>query len=166
MAFDDAKKYADKLRIKNIGLFDMGDPNARRERCWSPWCGVFVENMRDNNRCNRPECDRRLWVEAVKQGYAIRDPKSGTYMGDISGLLRKPTFDVPIEYMPFEVHADPMMCRACKREVKRPNSEVCITCHIAGKSEQFNKKRSKNKGHKSITNRIKGLERFRGKVNK
>jgi len=164
MAFNDAKKYADKLRIKNIGLFDMGDPKARRDRCWSPWCGNWVEDMKDSNRCHEPVCDRRLWKEAVKQNMAIFDARSNTYLGAVDGLLREPTFEVPEEYLPYDVRDDLMMCRSCKKDVKRPNSEVCVTCHLAGKSEEYNKRRSKTRAHKGITNRIKGLEKIRGKV--
>ena len=41
---------------------------------------------------------------------------------------------------------------------------ACIDCHLAGKSEQFNKRRTKTRTHKGITNRIKGLDKIRGKV--
>ena len=161
MAFEDLREIAKKLKIKNIGYYNLGDPKARRDRCWSPWCGNWVEDMKDSNRCHEPKCDRRLWEEAIKQKMAIFDANTNTHFGDVSGLLIEPTFDVPPEYIPYDMRDDIMMCKACKKDVKRPNSEVCVTCHLAGKSEQFNKRRTKTRAHKGITNRIKGLDKFR-----
>lgn len=167
MAFNDAKKFADKLRIKNIGIFDQGDPKARRDVCWSPFCRKWVEDMRKDNRCHEPECDRRLWQEAVKAKMAIQDPNTGTYIGCIDKLLTEPTWDVPIEYLPPEIVSD--ICVECAKELKRPKMDICNRCYrIEKSSNQHNQRRTKAQGNrrpsKGITNRIRGLDKLRGKV--
>ena len=123
MAFDDSKKIADKLRIKNPQYFNQGDPTARRDVCWSPWCGNWVEDMRKDSRCHEPECDRRLWQEAVKNKMAIR-LDNGTYMGCVEGLLEKKSFEPPAEYN--ITAATEHMCTECTDNVACPNDVLCV----------------------------------------
>ena len=168
MAFDDAKKYADKLGIKNIGLFDQGDPSARRGPCWSPWCRKWGEDLRADNRCHEPECDQRLWQEAVKAKMAIRDPKSRTYLGCVDGLLTEPTWDVPIEHLPPQIAAE--MCVECAKELKRTKMDVCNRCFmIERSSNKHNHRRTQAQvkpRRKGLSNKIRGLEQLKGKVPK
>jgi len=161
MAFDDAKKAADRLQIKHKNWYHSGDPKARRDVCWSPWCGNWVEDMGADNRCHEPECDRRLWQEAIKRKMAIR-LDNGTCLGNIEGLLVEPTFDVPTEYMPPET--DPMLCRCCGKNYKRPGFELCVACYLESRSKEHNKRRQKVQ--RPLTNRIKGLEKLKGKLKK
>jgi len=162
MAFDDSKKFADKLRIKNQHFFQQGDPKAQRDVCWSPWCGNWVENMRDDHRCHQPECDRRLWEEAVKRGYAIRDPESGTYIGMVEPLLEKKIFEVPAEYQPV---ASEHMCIECMDQIARPKDVLCSKCRAAGKAKEYGERRLQAIGRKRgrLTHRM-DLRGFKKKV--
>ena len=164
MAFNDAKKFADKLRIKNMGLFDQGDPKARRGRCWSPWCGHWVEDMASDMRCHEPKCDQRLWQEAVKQRMALYDAESHTYIGCVDGLLVEPTFHVPAEYWPAEIKNNPDLCVMCGENMKRLTSELCVKCHLEGKAAAYNTQRRKVQCGSG--NKIKGLDKLIAKFNK
>ncbi len=155
MAFNDEKKFSDVLRLKSpVGIFDQGDPKAKRDRCWSPFCGNWVEDLRKDNRCHEETCDRRLWSEAVKRNLALYLPESNTHIGDISRLLVEPTFDVPPEYWPHDI------CMSCTKELKRPGKDVCNKCYMDSRSQEHNKRRKMSAQKENLTHRIKGLGRF------
>ena len=159
MAFDDAKKAADRLRIKNVGIFDQGDPTALRDVCWSPWCGQWVEDMRPDHRCHTEACDKRLWQEAIKRKMAVK-LDDGTIIGCVEPLLEKKTWEVPPEYMPV---VKDHMCVSCQTEVARPKEVLCNRCKIAGKAKDYGERRLKAIGRKrgrGLTHRIKGLDKL------
>lgn len=171
MAFNDAKRYSDKLRIKNFGLYGQGDPHARRDQCWSPWCDVFVEDMGDDNRCHTPECDARLRAEAVKRGHMFK--VGDVLWGSVEGLLVKPDNLPPTPHTQEilkrrGLDGTPLPMCACGKNPKAPRKNTCHKCYqaqqLAEHYERKQKRRNRHKGNTPGFNRINGLEGLRDKL--
>lgn len=170
MAFNDAKRFADKLRIKNLTMFDMGDVKARREQCWSPWCDKFVEDMGKDNRCNTHECNTKLRQEAVARGTMFR--VGNAWFGNIDGLLVSPDTLQP------SLHTQEILRRrgltdvkipmcACGKNTKAPHKSICSKCYQALQVAQYHERRSKRynaqKGYTAGFNKIGGLDALKDK---
>jgi len=171
MAFNDAKRFADKLRIKNLGMFDQGDPTARREQCWSPWCDKFVEDMDAGNRCRTHECDTKLRQEAIRRGTMFR--VGNVWFGNVDSLLVSP------DTIPQSIHTREILKRrglddvkipmcACGRNPKAPRRNVCSRCYqaqnLALHYERRAKRHAAQKGYTPGFNRIDGLAELKSKL--
>lgn len=166
MAFDDAKRAADKLRIKNFGLYSQGDPHARREQCWSPWCNNFVEDMTDNNRCNTEECNERLRHEAVRRGIMFK--VGSCWIGNVDSLLVSPDTIQPTEQTKEILKqrglddAKLPLC-ACGARIQMPRRKVCNKCYQASKlAEYHERKRNRRRPHKGQRKGSNGMNRIKG----
>ncbi len=166
MAFNDAKRYSDKLRIKNgIDMSAHADPKARRDQCWSPWCDIFVEDMGKNNRCNTDACNKRLYQEALSRGSMFRI--QGTLFGNVESLLVNPESIQPSARTYEILHKrglnhDPIPMCSCGKNIPAPGSKLCIKCKHAQKlSDHYNRQRNKHRGGQTRgstgMNKIKGL---------
>ena len=173
MAFNDAKKYADKLRLKGPQLYNQGDLTARREQCWSPWCNVFVEDMGDSNRCKTDDCERRLRAEAQERGIMFK--VGNAWFGNIDSLLVDPdTIQQTIHTQEIlrrrGIDQEPVPMCACGKGAKAPHKEVCIQCYKAANLalhyERKRNPRKQQRQRKGSTgmNRIQGLEALRDKL--
>lgn len=166
MAFDDAKRAADRLRLKGPALYSQGDPHARREQCWSPWCNRFVEDMGDNNRCNTDECNERLRYEAVQRGIMFKVGLA--WFGNVDSLLVDPDTIQP-SIMTQEIlkrrglDDKPIPMCACGKNLKAPRKNVCSKCYQASKLAEYQERRhNRHKPRKGQRKGSGGMNRIKG----
>ena len=171
MAFNDTKKFSDTLRLKNGSAFNIpGDPEAIRGVCVSPWCGRWVEDMRKDRRCHDPECDKRLWQEALKRKKAVQGKGIlVTFPGAIEDMLLTPEEQERRWEGPVAVKINIEYCVKCGKEPKKPHAEYCVSCYgfirrAQRKDERKQEKmggrefKPRNRFEHKLANKIKGLD--------